>query len=132
MSNVVIVGSNPSLIVGTFGAQGTLSEQFDLSMYNSFGLLSDNANNGTLNIWVSNQLAAVPSGAGTLADNYRLLRDNAGVAYALTLPAGSSAFKASDIAVIAPYRFVRFGTGGVAQANGTGVSATTLTLMVKG
>lgn len=131
MSNVVIAGSNPSLIVGTVGASGTLSEQMDLSMYNSFGLLADNANNGTLNIWVSNQLAAIPSGAGTLADNYRLLRDNAGVAYALTLPAGNSAFKASDIAVIAPYRFVRFGTGGVAQSSSAS-APTTFTLVVKG
>ncbi len=131
MSNVVIVGSNPSLIVGTVGASGTLSEQMDLSMYNSFGLLTDNANNGTLNIWVSNQLAAIPSGAGTLADNYRLLRDNAGVAYALTLPAGNSAFKASDIAVIAPYRFVRFGTGAVTQSSSAS-APTTFTLVVKG
>jgi len=125
----MIVGSNPSLIIGTIGASGTLSEQFDLASYNSFGLLTDNANNGTLNIWVSNQLAAVPSGAGTLADNYRLLRDNVGAAYALTLPAGSSAFKASDIAVIAPYRFVRFGTS-VAQASSGNL--TTFTLVVKG
>jgi hypothetical protein len=131
MTNVMIIGSNPSLIIGTIGAQGTLSEQLDLASYNSFGLLTDNAVNGTINIWVSNQLAAVPSGAGTLADNYRLLRDNVGAAYALTLPTGSSAFKASDIAVIAPYRFVRFSTS-VGQANGTGASATTFTLVVKG
>lgn len=122
MSNVVIIGSNPSLVVGTVGANGTLSEQFDLSMYNSLGLLSDNASNGTINFWVSNQLY-VP---GTLADNYRLLRDNVGAPYALTLPAGSSAFKASDIAVIAPYRFVRIGTS-VAQAN-----STTFSFPVKG
>lgn len=131
MSNVTIEGSNPSLTIGTIGASGTLSEQFDTAGYNSFGLLTDNANNGTLNIWVSNQLAAVPSGAGTLADNYRLLRDNAGVAYALTLPAGSSAFKASDIAVIAPYRFVRFSTGAVGQSSSAS-ALTTLTLVVKG
>lgn len=126
MSNVMIVGSNPSLVVGTVGTNGTLSEQFDLASYNSLGLMADNASNGTLNFWVSNQLASVPSGAGTLADNYRLLRDSAGVAYALTLPAGNTAFKASDIAVIAPYRFVRLGTS-VAQASGT-----TFTFVVKG
>lgn len=130
MSNVVIVGSNPSLIVGTVGASGTLSEQFDLSMYNSFGLLVDNANLGTLNFWVSNQLAAVPSGAGTLQDNYRLLRDNAGAAYAIAMPAGNNAFKASDIAVIAPYRFVRIGTVG-AQSN-SATAPTTFTFVVKG
>ncbi len=129
MTNVMIVGSNPSLIIGTFGASGTLSEQFDLSSYNTFGLLTDNANNGTLNIWVSNQLAAVPSGGGTLADNYRLLRDNVGAAYALTMVAGSGAFKASDIAVIAPYRYVRFGTATAQASSGT---PTTLTLVVKG
>ena len=128
MSNVMIVGSNPSLVVGTVGAQGTLSEQFDLASYNSIGLLSDNANNGTLNFWVSNQ-QYIP---GTQSDNYRLLRDNAGVAYALTLPSGSSAFKASDISVIAPYRFVRIGTVATAQANATGTSATTFTFVVKG
>ena len=130
MSNVVIVGSNPSLIIGTIGVIGTLSEQLDLSMYNSFGLLTDNANIGTINIWVSNQLAAVPSGAGTLSDNYRLLRDNVGAAYALTLPAGSSAFKASDIAVIAPYRFVRFGASTTQSSNAA--APTTFTLVVKG
>jgi hypothetical protein len=104
------------------GTNGTLSEQFDLSGYNSFGLLSDNASNGTLNIWVSNQMY-IP---GTQSDNYRLLRDNAGAAYALTLPAGNSAFKASDIAVIAPYRYIRLGAS-VAQA-----SAPTFTFVVKG
>lgn len=129
MTNVVIVGSNPSLIVGTVGASGTLTEQFDLSMYNSFGLLSDNANIGTLNFWVSNQLAAVPSGAGTLADNYRLLRDNVGAAYALTVPAGNGAFKASDIAVIAPYRFVRIGMSTAQASSG---NPTTFTFVVKG
>ena len=126
MSNVMIIGSNPSLVVGTIGTNGTLSEQFDLASYNSLGLLVDNASLGTINFWVSNQLASVPSGAGTLQDNYRLLRDNAGAAYAIAMPAGNSAFKASDIAVIAPYRFVRIGTVG-AQA-----SAPTFTFVVKG
>lgn len=126
MANVMIEGSNPSLVVGTIGTNGTLSEQFDLSGYNSFGLMYDNATNGTLNFWVSNQLAAIPSGAGTLADNYRLVRDSVGAAYALSMPAGSGAFKASDIAVIAPYRFVRIGTS-IAQA-----SAPTYTFVVKG
>jgi hypothetical protein len=122
MTNVMIVGSNPSLVIGTIGTNGTLSEEFDLASYNSLGLLSDSASNGTLNFWVSNQ----PIVPGTLTNNYRLLRDNAGVAYALTLPSGSSAFKASDIAVIAPYRYVRIGTS-VAQAN-----APTFTFVVKG
>lgn len=126
MSNVMIIGSNPSLVIGTVGAQGTLSEQFDLASYNSLGLLSDAASNGTLNFWVSNQ-QYIP---GTQADNYRLLRASDGSAYALTLPAGSSAFKAADIAVIAPYRFVRLGTS-VAQANST-TAPTTFTFVVKG
>lgn len=118
----MIEGSNPSFVVGTMGTNGTLSEQFDLSSYNSFGLLSDNATNGTLNILVSNQLY-VP---GTQQDNYRLLRDNAGVAYVLTLPGGASAFKESDIRVIAPYRYVRL-LASIAQS-----ATPTFTFVVKG
>lgn len=123
MSNVMIAGSNPSLVIGTVGANGTLSEQIDLASYNSIGLLADNASNGTLNFWVAYQ----PYVPGTLSDTYRLLRDNAGVAYALTLPTGSTAYKASDIAVLAPYRYVRIGTVATAQAN-----STTFTFVVKG
>lgn len=126
MTNVMIIGSNPSLVIGTVGAQGTLSEQFDLASYNSLGLLSDAGANGTLNFWVSNQLY-IP---GTQADNYRLLRDNVGVAYVLTLPTGQGAYKAADIAVLAPYRYVRIGTSG-AQANST-TAPTTFTFVVKG
>lgn len=122
MSNVTITGSNPSLVQGTIGTNGTLSEIFDLAGYNSIGLLVDNASNGTLNFLVSYQTIS----PGTLVDAFRLLRDTTGAAVAYTLPAGNTAFKASDIAVIAPYRYVRILTG-QAQAN-----APTFTFVVKG
>lgn len=99
--NVEIIGSVPSVVQGTIGANGTLSEEFDLTGWNSLGLLSDTASNGTMNFLVSWQ----PLSSGT--NSYRLVRDNAGAAYALTIPSGSSAYKASDIAVLAPYRYVR-------------------------
>lgn len=109
MANVMIEGSNPSIVKGTIGTNGTLSEELDLAGYNSIGLMIDNASNGTLNFWVSYQ-------SYTQGDVYRLLRDTAGAAVAYTLPSGNVAFKESDIRVIAPYRYVKLGTT-VAQAN---------------
>jgi len=122
-NNVAIIGSNPSLVVGTIGTNGTLSEEFDLGMYTQIGLLSDNASNGTLNFLVASQPININ---GTLNNTYRLLRDTTGAAVAYTLPAGSSAFKESDMRILAPYRFVRL-LASVAQA-----SAPTFTFVVKG
>lgn len=119
MPNVMIEGSNASQIIGTMGTSGTLSEEFWLNNYTLAGMFSDGAANGTLNILVS------PTALFNGTNSYRPLRDNAGVAVALTLPAGSSAFRESDIHVIIPYQYVRF-VSSVAQ---TGFS---LTLAVKG
>lgn len=112
-TNVMLMGSNNQQIIGTMGASGTLSEEFDLSGFTQIGLLTDGAANGTLNFLVSVV-------AGTINDSYRLLRDNAGVAVAVTVPTGRGAFRESDMRVLAPYRFVRL-LSTVAQ---TGFSAT--------
>lgn len=113
MSNVMKAGSNTTQIIGTMGTSGTLSEEMDLSGFTQIGLLTDGAANGTLNFLVSVQSLA-------LGNTYRLLRDNVGAAYAITVPTGSGAMKASDMAVLAPYRYVRL-ISSVAQ---TGFSAT--------
>ena len=93
-NNVMIIGSNPSLVVGTIGTNGTLSEEFDLSSYNSIGLLVDNASNGTLNFLVASQPININ---GTLNNTYRLLRDTTGAAVAYTLPAGCSPRRAEPV-----------------------------------
>lgn len=121
-NNVVIIGSNTSQIIGTLGTNGTLSEEIDLGLYNTVGLLSDGMANGTMNILVSVQPLLLN---GTLQNTYRLLRDNAGVAVAYTIPTGSSAFKESDMHIIAPYRYVRF----LSSVNQSGAS---FTAVVKG
>jgi hypothetical protein len=113
-TSVQIASYNPSLVIGTFGASGTLSEEFDLAGYATVGMLTDGMANGTMNILV----AAYPLSTGT--NFYRTLRDNVGVAVPLTIPTGNGAYKESDIRVIAPYRFVRL-VSSVAQ---TGASAT--------
>ena len=118
MPGVEINGSVPSLVIGTIGTNGTLSEEFDLTGYTLVGMLSDNATNGTLNFLVADR----PLSKG---NTYRPVRDNVGVAVPLTLPSGSSAFRESDIKVIAPYRFVRIFTT-AAQS-----SAPTFTFVVK-
>lgn len=119
MTNVMIQGYNSSIVQGTVGTNGTLSEEFNLENYTIFGLLADNASNGTLNFLVANQSLS------TGTNSYRLLRDSAGAAVAYTLPAGNTAFKESDIAVIKPYRFVRLLTS-IGQA-----STPTFTFVVK-
>lgn len=113
MTNVMIEGSNNQQIIGTMGISGTLSEEYDLSGFTQIGLLTDGAANGTLNFLVSLV-------AGTVNDSYRLLRDNAGAAYALTVPTGRGAFKESDMRVLAPYRYVRI----LSSVSQTGFSAT--------
>lgn len=110
MANVMIEGFNPSFVIGTIGASGTLSEEFDLSTFSDIGLLSDNASNGTLNFLVAAQPIKVSG------DTYRLLRDSAGSPVALTLPTGSSAFRESDMRVLSPYRYVRL-LASIAQSN---------------
>lgn len=112
MSNAQIIGHNSSIVIGTVGAGGTLSEEFNIDNYSIFGLLVDNATNGTLNLLVADQ--SLTSGT----NSYRLLRDTAGAAVAYTLPAGNTAFKEIDMKVIAPYRFVRFLTS-IGQASGS-------------
>lgn len=108
--NVVIIGSNTSLVSGTIGTNGTLSEEFDLSMYSLAGLMIDNASNGTLNFWVAN---AKQADGGT----YRPVYNSDGTAYGVTLPSGNVSFSATVVVnAIAPYRFVRLVTS-VAQAN---------------
>ena len=101
--NVMIAGSNASAITGTIGASGTLSEEFNISTFNTFGMLSDGASNGTINFLVS----SVPLGTTGTLNAYRLLRDNVGAAVALTVPTGSGAFKDTDLHVLAPYQYVR-------------------------
>jgi hypothetical protein len=104
VANVMIVGSNDSQVNGTFGASGTLSEQFDLTNYTLAGLEIDGAANGTLNFLVS-QNPFIP---GTLANNYRPVYNSDGTAYALTIPSGNVAYSAAVIvSAIAPYRYVR-------------------------
>lgn len=127
MSNVTITGSNFSLVQGTIGTNGTLSEQFNLAGYNSIGLLLDAAPNGTLNNGTLNFLVSYqPYQPGTLADAYRLLRDSSGAAVAYTIPAvNATAYKEIDIRVIAPYTYVRL-LSTVTQA------AVTATFVVKG
>jgi hypothetical protein len=110
MSNVAIIGSNPSFVNGTMGTNGTLSEEFDLGMYTQIGLMADNLTNGTLNFLVADQLQA---NGGT----YRLLRDNAGAAVAYGPLSGNVALKESDMRILAPYRYVRL-LASIAQANG--------------
>ncbi len=115
MPSVQIASYNPSFVAGTIGVNGTQSEWFDLAGYTWLGLVVDQATNGTMNFVV-----------GTAAgDNYRLLKDNVGANLAITLPTGGSAFRESDMRVLAPYRFVRIITS-VAQANGP-----TFTFVVK-
>lgn len=114
MSNVMIEGSNNNQFIGTMGANGTLSEEFDLSGFTQIGLLTDGAANGTLSI-----LVAATSILSTGTNTYRLLRDSVGASYALTVPTGSGAFKESDLRVIAPYRYVRL----LSSVNQTGFSA---------
>lgn len=113
MSNVMIAGSNDSQVNGTFGASGTLSEQFDLSSYTLAGLQLDAASNGTLTFLVA-QNPFVP---GTLANNYRPVYNSDGSLYSLTIPSGSVAFSAAVIvSAIAPYRYVRL-LSSVAQSS---------------
>lgn len=115
MASVQIASYNPSLVQGTIGVNGTQSEWFDLAGYTWLGLVVDGASNGTMNFVV-----------GTAAgDSYRLLKDNVGANVAITLPAGGSAFRESDMRVLAPYRFVRIITS-VAQSGGP-----TFTFVVK-
>ncbi len=113
MSNVMVAGYNASLVVGTIATNGTLSEMFDLSNYSQLALLSDNASNGTLNFMVAGSPLYIN---GTLNDTFRLLRDTAGAAIAYTLPNGSGAFRTTDLAILASYRYVRLLTS-VSQAN---------------
>lgn len=113
MTNVMLAGSNDSQVNGTFGASGTLSEQFDLSNYTLAGLMIDGAANGTLNFLVSQNLF-IP---GTQANNYRLVYNSDGTPYALTIPSGNVAFSAAvTVSAIAPYRYVRL-LSSVAQSN---------------
>lgn len=108
--NVTINSSVPSLVTGTFGASGTLSEEFDLTGYTIAGLLVDGAANGTLNFWVASK---------SLADGgtYRALVDSTGAAAAVTLPSGNIGYTATTIVnIIAPYRYVRL-VASVAQGS---------------
>lgn len=108
--NVEINSHTPSIVTGTFGTNGTLSEEFDLSGYVLAGLLIDNASNGTLNFLVSDQ----PYASG---DRYRRLVDNTGAVAALTCPSGNVGYTASVVLnIIQPYRYVRI-LSSVAQAN---------------
>jgi hypothetical protein len=109
--NVMIAGSNASLVVGTIATNGTLSEEFDLSNYTMLGLLVDNATNGTLNFWVAPK---------ALADGgvYRPVYNADGTTYAATLKTGDNALSSVTVMnAIAPYRYVRLVTS-VAQVNG--------------
>jgi len=105
VTNVMLIGSNDSQVNGTFGASGTLSEQFDLTNYTLAGLEIDSATNGTLNFLVSHESLMIN---GTLNNKFRPVYNSDGTTYALTLPSGNVAFSAAVIvSAIAPYRYVR-------------------------
>lgn len=110
MTNVMIAGVNSDTRIGTIGASGTLSEEFDLGNWSMLGLMMRNATVGTLTFWVSEQSIA---NGGTPRQVY----NSDGTVYSITLPTGNSAFSASVVVnAIAPYRYVRVGTS-TAQTN---------------
>ncbi len=119
-TNVTITGSNPSLVTGTIGANGTLSEEYDLESYTLLGLLGDNLTNGTLTFWTAHQSLA---NGGV----YRQVLDNTGTAKSIGPVSGNIAVS-SDVMtqILSAYRYVRV-LASSAQAN-----SPTLRFIIKG
>ncbi len=112
MTGVEINGSVPSMVIGTIGTNGTLSEEFDLGPYTFPMLLIDNATLGTLTFLVSDK----PLAPGV--NTYRQVLDNTGTAKSVGPISGNVAV-ASDyiMQTIGPARYVRLLMSS-AQANG--------------
>jgi hypothetical protein len=99
------------MAVGTIGANGTLSEEFDLESYTLIGLMADNLSLGTLDFWVAHQSLA---NGGV----YRKIVDNNGTAKTIGPVSGNIAVSVDVMTqIMSAYRYVRIGTGSAAQAN---------------
>jgi hypothetical protein len=120
--NVVIVGSNTSLVRGTIGTNGTASEIFDLAGNTLLGLLGDNLSTGTFNFEVAHNdpFNAPPSVQpwGTLGaqGTLRLLRNLDATVVATGSLTDNIALTENAMHVLAPYRYVRI-VASAAQAN---------------
>ncbi len=123
MSNVQIIGFNPSLVVGTTGVNGTNSEVFDLGGNTLLGLIADGLTAGTINFEVASyDPAPTSSQIGTL----RLLRNLDATVVATGSLSGNIALTADAVRVLAPYRYVRL------QFSAQQASGATIRFVMKG
>ncbi len=115
MSNVYTIGGASNVLRGTINAQGTLTNELDLSEYILNGMIVSGATNGTINF----QVSAYPDASANAGytSSYTALYDDVGSLVAITLPSGASSISADKLRGLAGYRYVKIKTT-PAQATG--------------
>lgn len=121
-TNVMIAGAYNSFVVGTIPAGGTLSQEYDLSTWEQFGMHITNWAIGSLAFMASPTSVRDPN----VAANYSLIRGLDGVGISTgVLGNGVNVLSGAALSFLAPFRYVRF-LASTAQAN-----APTITMIVK-
>lgn len=108
MPNFALTGHAPNSLHGTITAGGTLTSQIDLMEYSLIGLMTTTSMTaGTLTFYT------------TATDNGQLvaIKDSSGTNVSIGPVSGLYALKATDLAFLAPYRYVRISIDR-AQASG--------------